>query len=151
MTKDEVIDYLDRGRALNQEIERLVDKRARLWQELNNVVPAYEVNETQFQPNPHAKEDKQALYADLYGQLSDRIDELNILNQETQTMINKLDNSLFRLILAYKHIDRMRWKDIFREINRIVRVDDRTVFRYYSQALRELGKILDKNSEAKYD
>lgn len=66
-------------------------------------------------------------------------------------MINKLDNSLFRLILAYKHIDRMRWKDIFREINRIVRVDDRTVFRYYSQALRELGKILDKNSEAKYD
>lgn len=31
MTKDEVIDYLDRGRALNQEIERLVDKRARLW------------------------------------------------------------------------------------------------------------------------
>lgn len=148
MTTDEVKDYLDRGSTLRQEIDRLVERRARLWQELNNVVPAYEVNETQFQPNPHAKEDKQALYADLYGQLSDRIDELNILNQETQSMINKVDDSIFRMILAYRHIDRMRWKDIIRELNRSFRVDDRTVFRYYSQALRALAKILEKYSEA---
>lgn len=151
MTTDEVKGYLDRGSALRQEIERLVERRARLWQELNNVVPTYEVNETQFQPNPHAKEDKQALYADLYGQLSDRIDELNILNQETQSMINKVDDSIFRTILAYRHIDRMRWKDIIRELNRSFKVDDRTVFRYYSQALRSLAKILEKYSEADND
>ena len=117
MTNQEVKDYLDRGKAINKEIEILTERRARLWQDINNVVPTYEANETQFMQNIHGKENKQAQYADMFAQIDERIAELRVLDQENVYMINKLDDSVSRCILILRHVERISWRKITNKMN----------------------------------
>ena len=139
MTNQEVKDYLDRGKAINKEIEILTERRARLWQDINNVVPTYEANETQFMRNIHGKENKQAQYADMFAQIDERIAELRVLDQENVYMINKLDDSIFRCILILRHVERISWRKITYKMN----ISEKTAFRYYGEALRSMAIILE--------
>ena len=139
MTNQEVKDYLDRGKAISKEIEILTERRARLWQDINNVVPAYEVNETQFMQNIHGKENKQAQYADMFAQIDERIAELRVLDQENVYMINKLDDSVFRCILLLRHVERISWRKITNKMN----ISEKTAFRYYGEALVSMAIILE--------
>ena len=139
MTNQEVKDYLDRGKAINKEIEILTERRARLWQDINNVVPTYEANETQFMQNIHGKENKQAQYADMFAQIDERIAELRVLDQENEYMINKLDDSVFRCILILRHVERISWRKITNKMN----VSEKTAFRYYGEALGSMAIILE--------
>ena len=139
MTNQEVKDYLDRGKAINKEIEILTERRARLWQDINNVVPTYEANETQFMQNIHAKENKQAQYADMFAQIDERIAELRVLDQENVYMINKLDDSVFRCILLLRHVERISWRKITNKMN----ISEKTTFRYYGEALASMAIILE--------
>ena len=139
MTNQEVKDYLDRGKAINKEIEILTERRARLWQDINNVVPSYEVNETQFMQNIHGKENKQAQYADMFAQIDERIAELRVLDQENVYMINKLDDSVFRCILLLRHVERISWRKITNKMH----ISEKTTFRYYGEALKSMAIILE--------
>ena len=139
MTNQEVKDYLDRGKAINKEIEILTERRARLWQDINNVVPTYEANETQFMQNIHGKENKQAQYADMFAQIDERIAELRVLDQENVYMINKLDDSVFRCILILRHVERISWRKITYKMN----ISEKTTFRYYGEALGSMAIILE--------
>ena len=138
MTNQEVKDYLDRGKAINKEIEILTERRARLWQDINNVVPTYEANETQFMQNIHGKENKQAQYADMFAQIDERIAELRVLDQENVYMINKLDDSVLRCILILRHVERISWRKITCKMN----ISEKTAFRYYGEALVSMAIIL---------
>ena len=138
MTNQEVKDYLDRGNAINKEIEILTERRARLWQDINNVVPTYEANETQFMQNIHGKENKQAQYADMFAQIDERIAELRVLDQENVYMINKLDDSVLRCILILRHVERISWRKITCKMN----ISEKTAFRYYGEALVSMAIIL---------
>ncbi len=139
MTNQEVKDYLDRGKAINKEIEILTERRARLWQDINNVVPTYEANETQFMQNIRGKENKQAQYADMFAQIDERIAELRVLDQENVYMINKLDDSVFRCILLLRHVERISWRKITNKMN----ISEKTTFRYYGEALASMAIILE--------
>lgn len=139
MTNQEVKDYLDRGKAINKEIEILTERRARLWQDINNVVPTYEANETQFMQNIRGKENKQAQYADMFAQIDERIAELRVLDQENVYMINKLDDSVFRCILILRHVERISWRKITNKMN----ISEKTAFRYYGEALKSMAIILE--------
>ena len=139
MTNQEVKDYLDRGKAISKEIEILTERRARLWQDINNVVPTYESNETQCMQNIHGKENKQAQYADMFAQIDERIAELRVLDQENVYMINKLDDSVFRCILLLRHVERISWRKITNKMN----ISEKTAFRYYGEALVSMAIILE--------
>jgi hypothetical protein len=139
MTNQEVKDYLDRGKAISKEIEILTERRARLWQDINNVVPTYEANETQFMQNIRGKENKQAQYADMFAQIDERIAELRVLDQENVYMINKLDDSVFRCILLLRHVERISWRKITNKMN----ISEKTTFRYYGEALASMAIILE--------
>ena len=139
MTTREVKDWLNRGYYVDKEIQNLKERRARLWQEINNVVPAYESDGTMFNPDIRSKEKKLAIYEELLEKLDERITELRRLDAETQLYINKITDSGLRLVVELRSIERMNWRDISKRMH----VVERTAQRYFDDALEELVTILE--------
>lgn len=139
MTVEELKDWLSRGRHIEIEIRNMKERRARLWQELNNVVPAYESDGTMFNPDIRSKEKKLAIYEDLLSKLDYRITELKREDARTQKVIDLLEDSTLRAILELRHIERYSWRRIYQKE---MHIGQKTAFRYYGQALAELADII---------
>lgn len=139
MTVEELKDWLSRGRHIEIEIRNMSERRARLWQELNNVVPAYESDGTMFNPDIRSKEKKMAIYEDLLARLDSRITELKRTDADTQRVIDLMADSTLRTILELRHIERYSWRRIYQKE---MHIGQKTAFRYYALALEVLADII---------
>lgn len=139
MTIREVKSYLNRGYYASKEIENLKERAARLWQELNNVVPAYESDGVQFNPDVESRAKKHAIYLDSIQIIEDKIIELQKLDNETEKLIQRATDGRHRTILRMRHIDRKNWRQIEREMC----FSRRMLFFIYEDALEEIRTIME--------
>ena len=140
MTIREVKNYLNRGYYIQKEINNLKERLARLWQEINNAVPSYGSDGTQFNPDITSKEKKLAVYEDSKDTIEQKIIELEELDNETEKLIEQMSTSEYRLILRLRHIDRKNWKQIQREIH----LSRSSTFDRYTDSLEEFREVLER-------
>lgn len=139
MTIREVKEFLNRGYYANKEIQNLKERLARLWQEINNAVPAYESDGVQFNPDVTSKAKKLAVYEDSKDVIEQKILELEKLDNEIELIIQKVNDGKLRTILRMRHIDRKSWRQIEREMH----FARRTIFYTYDEALEAVRDILE--------
>lgn len=143
MTNREVKNYLRRGFYINKEISCLKERLARIMQQINNCVPSYESDGTQFNQDIRSKEKLLAIYEDSKQIVEDKIIELEEVKNETQRLIDRLDDSRQRSILGLYYIDFKGAKYIQRKLY----VSERTMYYCLEDGIEAVRELLERGEE----
>lgn len=143
MNIDETKAYLQRIYKLNCKINELIEKK-RSYRELSEkITQSFDGCGGSGKGNKDKISGLSARIIDIEYEITDKIDELVDLKQETEDQIDMLPNEMERMILVLRHIRFLEFSEIARKTSYHVR----TVHKIYKKALMHLSMILSESDK----
>ena len=116
MTEQGVKQWLNRAHDIDKEIKNLKRERDKAFNEATSVVNDSGSEKVQTS-KINATEGKYAAYANYVAEIDKRTAELYEVKAEILRVINKVDNSTYRLLLTLRYIRFMTWERIAEEMD----------------------------------
>lgn len=126
--------WLNRGRRIDQEIDKLIESRVALMDRLTSITQNYDGDGAQSTKDPH-KYDK---LAEISGKIDERTDQLIAVKKEIFSMINRLPDSRQRMVLMSYYVDGKTWEQTAVDLH----YSYMHVTRIHGYALNEIQKML---------
>ena len=145
---DEVKEYLNKIRYIDNEINAKEEIKQRMYERLTSV-KATQYREIDVQGGIRkTSEDRIIEYIEYSEQINELIDELIKLKMTVVEQIEQIDDGLYRTILTERYVNNRKWDDVAEIMGY---EDTRPLFRIHNDALREFGKVnkLDTKSHVK--
>lgn len=133
---DDVKDYLNKVRYIDEEIDAKEEIKQQMRKRLVNV-KATQYREIDVMGGERkTSEDRILEYIEYSEQLDDLIDELVHLQMEAINRIENVDNGLYRTILTERYINNKEWE----EVAKTIKYSTRRTMEHHNDALREYVK-----------
>ena len=132
MDKEDVKRWLNRGWAIDREINALEKLKEETFQNLTKSTQSFESTPVSGSKDPH----KLDRYAVLASTLDERVDELVSIKEEILRAVSVLDDCRLRTILICRYTRFMRWEQISSEIH----YSTRRVMELHEKALITLAE-----------
>jgi len=135
---DNVKDYLNKVRYIDNEIDAKEEIKARMRERLVSV-KATQHREIDVQGGKRkTNEDRILDYIEYSEQINELIDKLIDMKMTVIEQIENIDDGLYRTILTERYINNRKWDDIADILDY---EDSRPIFRAHNDALREFIKV----------
>lgn len=132
ITINEVKDYLNQIRYINQEINSRVQERYMLRESIMIKSPSFNDNKVQESGTMHF-DDKYMKYIEASEFINKKVDELVDLKMKVSNEIDQLDKPEHRILLRLRYINLNKFEEIAVEMN----YDIRQIHRMHGSALQE--------------
>ena len=140
---DNVKDYLNKVRYIDNEIDAKEEIKARMRERLVNI-KATQHREIDVQGGKRkTNEDRILDYIEYAEQINELIDKLIDMKMTVIEQIENVDNGLYRTILTERYINNKNWEDVAKAIN----YGERRTLQYHNDALRAFAEINKDCSE----
>ena len=134
---DNVKDYLNKIRYIDNEIDAKEEIKARMRERLVNI-KATQHREIDVQGGKRkTNEDRILDYIEYAEQINELIDKLIGLQRDVMEQIENVDNGLYRTILTERYINNKDWE----EVSTLIKYSTRRTMEHHNDALREYAKV----------
>lgn len=134
---DEVKEYLNKIRYVDNEINAKEEIKQRMYERLASV-KATQYREIDVQGGIRkTNEDRILEYIEYSEHINELIDELVNLKMTVVEKVENIDDGLYRTILTERYINNKDWIDVAKAIN----YGERRTLQYHNEALREFANV----------
>lgn len=130
-------EWLNRGRKLNSEINSLIKKQQRAFEQACNTTSPLQQDKVQSSKGNTA-ESNMIRYADYNDKINKKVNELHEVKKEILSAISKLDNKVYKTLLTERYIKFSRWEQVAKSINKTC---TNTKARLHRSALKAVSKL----------
>jgi len=129
--------YLSQIERLNKTIENKIMETGQIRWMAYNISAPIEKDRVQTSHSYDKLGDRIAKLVDIESEISDLIDNLIEKRKHIIGQIDKLEKKEHYLILTYKYVQFLDFKDIFLKMG----ISERTMYSFYGQALKEFERL----------
>ena len=127
--------WLNRGRKIDQEIDKLIESRVTLMDRLTSITQNYDSDGAQSTKDPH-KFDRLAEFS---GEIDELTERLVKVKTEITAVINQLPDRRQRMVLMSYYIDGKTWEQTAVDLH----YSWRQVMRIHGHALYEIERLIE--------
>lgn len=136
--------WLNRNYGESIYIDSLRRRLERLESEIDRMTKPLSRRESQISHDDNSQENKLTEYLDFLDELKTK--EIILFNHDLETVnvIDKVESYVFRTILTERYVNRLKWP----AISELTNTEQRTLYRYHSQALDAVLPFIPKGDES---
>ena len=136
--------WLNRNYGESIYIDSLRRRLERLESEIDRMTKPLSRRESQISHDDNSQENKLTEYLDFLDELKTK--EIILFNHDLETVnvIDKVESYVLRTILTERYVNRLKWP----AISELTNTEQRTLYRYHSQALDAVLPFIPKGDES---